>query len=320
MPLTLLSFPSLTLSTPRKMETRTGGKLSAAIISPTESSTTLPFTNRAIGKASGKSSTTLISNTPNTRKRTPKKLSTKKQKFNENNDIMGLINEELIINFADSTPIASEISNINFHPSWTQKAQILEIPWSQLGAAIGLGRTRAFLPRSKIPLIQQVWIKVLSDSAADPHNEIKTKKVFLLSIVTSFEIKGESIRGNIQKICQNILKDDWTLQKPQNFSGRYKPTYTKKPRKTKSMDKPAEDHKQDIISKRSETFCYKGEDGKAFKALMGTGDAVIASLDVLEYLRASHFERIYHPDNDFSNIAIAPSIWDLTPDETRAII
>ena len=300
-------------SSQRLMQTRNGGKRVAE-----ENDTTLSNKQRGKAAANLLFPARIMSTTPKKVETTSSK--NKKAKLEAKADEAGQINEDLAREPISGQKSAKLKGNKNFHPDWIPGLNILDIPWPQLQHTIGLGHGRSVVPRSEIPLILKTWIKIYQESAADPYNERKIKKVLLLPLATGLKAGTDSNRGDIRKICKD-LQGDWALQVIENFPGRYKPSSKNKRKGPKSLGKTEAQIIAELTSKRVIELAYDGEWGKAFKALtVEKNKSIEPSLSVVDSLKDLHFKKILSTTSQPMDIQNLTLSFIITPEETREVI
>lgn len=247
----------------------------------------------------------------------------KRNKKNEKIEFMRRIDEEIIEDSLNSSPITREIVRSNLHPNWTKDTRLEDIEWSEMGALASLGFTIQFLPSDMIPHILTTYIKVLRDSGAEPDNMRLMKRVFLFTTILTLKIGVGSLRGNMRKTLDDINAGKWDGQTVGLFEGRIqeiKNKTKKKPSGIKIIGKDPEEVALDIVRKRAIKYIRVGEEGKGFKALMNVKPQVKPTIQTANELRSHQYQRRSIDDMDRNNIEMIPSTFILTPDECKKIV
>lgn len=247
----------------------------------------------------------------------------KRNKKNEKIEMSRIIDEEIIEDSINSTPIAREIVKSNLHPNWTKDTKLEDIEWNELGAMTSLGFTIQFLPTDMIPLILTAYTKVLRDSTAEPNNMKLMKRVFLFSSIVTLKTGVGSLRGNMRKTLNDINAGIWEGQTVGLFEGQIQEIKDKPKKKssgTKIIERNPEEVALAIIRRRSIKYLRVGEEGKAFKALMNVKPQVKPTIQTANELRSHQYERRTIDDMDRMNIEIIPSTYVLIPEECKKII
>ena len=243
----------------------------------------------------------------------------KKAKVIEKAKMVQQINEEIAQESAHAAPTKHEINNSNFLPNWKKEDNILDIPWNELGALCALGKTKLFYPRESVFSALKVWNKYLTECNEDPSNDLRRKKVFLLSIVLGFKEEIGSNRGDFKKKCIDLMADNWSQQTIGRFEGRIGKNNNKAKRKQKGGEvKTKEQVEEEVTSKRVCDLFFAGELGKACDALFNKRTYVQPTLKIALELQGQFPRR--EADLEIPAEQYNESMYELTTEETRKII
>ena len=152
--------------------------------------------------------------------------------------------------------VTRELEALCMVKGWTFDMLLVDIPWVELGAVVGLGRVMEFIPNNLVPLIRRTLMRLYEHAASG--NELELKKVLLAPTILFID-PGNNRRDVIREKCQRILNNDWRAFKLSDFIGREVAT-------TKSSLSP---EKQNLSKlRRVNKLIGKGEVGKAMKTLL----------------------------------------------------